>query len=189
MVVEKHQEELLVNQLSDGEKCTLAMVGDLARRMAVANPHMKDPLSSEAVVLIDEVDLHLHPAWQRRFVSALEETFPNSQFILSTHSPAILSHVDTSGIWLLEKTSHGIDASRPNDSYGQAVDRIMEDIMNVPARPDEVRKELSRLFRAIERGKLTRAKGILHEMKAKIGTDPDLVKADVLIQRKEVFGE
>ena len=189
MVVEKHQEELLVNQLSDGEKCTLAMVGDLARRMAVANPHMKDPLSSEAVVLIDEVDLHLHPAWQRRFVSALEETFPNSQFILSTHSPAILSHVDTSGIWLLERASHGIDAKRPTDSYGQAVDRIMEDIMNVPARPEEVGKELSRLFRAIERGELTKAKGILHELKAEIGTDPDLVKADVFIQRKEVLGE
>ena len=189
MIVEKHQQELLVNQLSDGEKCTLAMVGDLARRMAVANPHMKDPLGGEAIVLIDEADLHLHPAWQRHIVGALEDTFPNCQFILSTHSPAILSHVDSSGIWLLERKSHGIDARRPDDSYGQAVDRILEDIINVPARPDEVKEELIKLFGAIERGKLTTAKCILHELKATIGTDPDLVKADVLIQRKEALGE
>ena len=189
MVVDKHQQEVLVNQLSDGEKCTLAMVGDLARRMAVANPHIKDPLVGETIVLIDEADLHLHPAWQRRLVGALVTTFPNCQFVLSTHSPAILSHVDSSGIWLLERTRNGIDALRPNDSYGQAVDRILEDIMNVPARPDEVKEELFNLFGAIEQGKLTRAKCILHELKATIGTDPDLVKADVLIQRKEILGE
>ena len=189
MVVEKDRQELLVSQLSDGEKCTLAMVGDLARRMAVANPHVKDPLAGEAIVLIDEADLHLHPAWQRRLVGALEETFPNCQFVLSTHSPAILSHVDSSGIWLLERTRHGIDARRPDDSYGQAVNRIMEDIMNVPARPEEVKEELFELFGAIEQGKLTKAKHILHELKTTIGTDPDLVKADVLIQRKEILGE
>ena len=124
MVVEKHREELLVNQLSDGEKCTLAMVGDLARRLAVANPHMTNPLAGEAIVLIDEADLHLHPAWQRHLVGALEETFPNCQFFLSTHSPALLSHVKSTGIWLLARSDCGIDAQRPSDSYGQAVDRV-----------------------------------------------------------------
>ena len=71
-------------------KCTLAMVGDPARRMAIANPNMTDPLPGDAIALTDEADLHLHPSWPRRLASALGETFPNCQFLLSTHSPAIL---------------------------------------------------------------------------------------------------
>lgn len=189
MVVEKNGEELIVNQLSDGEKCTLAMVGDLARRMAVANPHMEDPLHAAAVVLIDEIDLHLHPAWQRTLASTLETTFPHCQFLLSTHSPAMLSHLDPNSIWILERTSCGIEAKRPSQAYGQTVDRVLEDIMNVPARPVEIQSKLAKLFLAIEQGNLQEAMDILRELKGKIGADPDLVKADVLIRRKELAGE
>ena len=186
MVVEKNGEELIVNQLSDGEKCTLAMVGDLARRMAVANPHMKDPLVAEAVVLVDEIDLHLHPSWQRTLASTLKKTFPHCQFVLSTHSPAILSHLDPNSIWMLERTSCGIEARRPDQAYGQTVDRVLEDIMNVPARPVEIGDELAKLFLVIEQGKLKKARRILRELKGEIGIDPDLVKADVLIRRREL---
>ena len=189
MVIEKEGEELLVDQLSDGEKCALAMVGDLARRMAIANPHLEEPLVAEAVVLIDEIDLHLHPAWQRTLPSTLEKTFPNSQFLLSTHSPAILGHLDPNSIWMLERTSCGIEAKRPSQAYGQTVDRVLEDIMNVPARPTEIGERLVKLFLAIEQGKLKKAERILHELKDEIGIDPDLVKADVLIRRKELAGE
>lgn len=189
MVVEKNGEELIVNQLSDGEKCALAMVGDLARRMAIANPHMKKPLVAEAVVLIDEIDLHLHPEWQRTLPSTLKKTFPNCQFLLSTHSPAILGHLDPNSIWMLERTSCGIEARRPSQAYGQTVDRVLEDIMNVPARPVEIGNKLAELFRAIERRKLQKAGRILRELRSEIGVDPDLVKADVLIRRKELVGE
>ena len=189
MVVEKNKEELTVNQLSDGEKCTLAMVGDLARRMATANPHMPDPLAAEAVVLIDEVDLHLHPAWQRMIASNLPKTFPNCQFLLSTHSPAILSHLAPNCIWMLEQTGRGIEARRPSQAYGQAVDRVLEDIMDVSARPVEIGRKLDKLFLAIERENLQKAKDILRKLKDKIGSDPDLVKADLLIRRKELAGE
>lgn len=189
MVVEKNGEELIVNQLSDGEKCTLAMVGDLARRMAVANPHMEDPLHAAAVVLIDEIDLHLHPAWQRTLASTLETTFPNCQFLLSTHSPAILSHLDPNSIWILERTRCGIEAKRPSQAYGQSVDRVLEDIMNVPARPVEIQSELAKLFLVIEQGNLQEAMDILRELRGKIGADPDLVKAEILIRRKGLAGE
>ena len=188
MVVEKNREELIVNQLSDGEKCALAMVGDLARRMAIANPHLRNPLGAEAVVLIDEVDLHLHPAWQRTIASTLERTFPKCQFLLSTHSPAILSHLDRDSIWMLERTGRGVEAKRPSHAYGQTVDRVLEDVMDVSARPREVGDELSRLFLAIEQGKLPEAGSILRKLKGEIGDDPDLVKADVLIRRKEIAG-
>lgn len=82
---------LRIEQLSDGYKIIVAMVADIASRMAEANPHMADPLQSEGIILIDEIDLHLHPMWQRKVVSQLRRTFPNIQFILTTHSPVILS--------------------------------------------------------------------------------------------------
>ena len=189
MVVEKHGEELIVNQLSDGEKCTLAMAGDLARRMAIANPAMADPLQGEAVVLIDEIDLHLHPEWQRRIIAALTKTFPKCQFLLSTHSPPILGHLDSKSIWILQRTKSGVSAKRPDDAYGQTTDRILEDIMGVPPRPKEVQNTLNKLFRAIERGEMMEAKQLLSHMQLKVGPDPDLVKASVLIRRKEVLGQ
>ena len=186
--VDKDEEELIVNQLSDGEKCTLALVGDLARRMAIANPNTSDPLHGEAIALIDEADLHLHPSWQRRLGSALAGTFPNCQFLLSTHSPAILSHLKPESIWILERTRKGVEATRPDSSYGQKVDRILEDIMDVSARPDEIRDKVSLLFLAIEESRLKKARQFLNELKGEIGTDPDLVKADLLIRRKETLG-
>lgn len=189
IVVEKNGEELIVDQLSDGEKCALAMAGDLARRMAIANPRMEDPLQAEAVVLIDEVDLHLHPAWQRRLILALTRTFPKCQFLLSTHSPPILAHLDRESIWILQRTKSGIRATRPSDAYGQTTDRILEDIMDVPARPKEVEKQLTRLFGAIEQERMTEAKRLLSDIQSRIGADPDLVKADVLIRRKETLGK
>ena len=188
MVIEKDREELIVNQLSDGEKCTLALVGDLARRLAIANPHRSNPLDGEAVVLIDEIDLHLHPGWQRHVICSLKDTFPNCQFLLSTHSPQILSHLDRNSIWLLERNKAGVIARRPQDSYGQEAGRILEDLMDVSARPIEVEREFVELFLAIETGEIEKAKHLLGQMQAKIGNDPDLVKANVLIKRKEVLG-
>ena len=187
MVVGKNRKELVVNQLSDGEKCTLAMAGDLARRMAIANPGLEDRLKGEGVVLIDEIELHLHPAWQRHLVTVLKETFPNCQFLLSTHSPPVLSHLDRESIWILQRTRSGLSAKRPDDAYGQTAGRILEDIMGVPARPQEIQDQLTSLFRAIEQERMTDAKRLLSKMRGKIGTDPDLVKANVLIHRKEVL--
>lgn len=83
--------QLRIEQLSDGYKIVTAMVADIASRMAEANPDMDDPLQSNGIVLIDEVDLHLHPKWQRTIIGSLTKTFPNIQFIVSTHSPIILS--------------------------------------------------------------------------------------------------
>ena len=94
MKVEKNGIGLNVSQLSDGEKCTMTMFGDLARRLSIANPLLDNPLLGEGVVLIDEIELHMHPSWQRSVLKQLRETFPNIQFIVTTHSPIVLSEVD-----------------------------------------------------------------------------------------------
>ena len=83
-------ETLDLMQLSDGYKTLLGLVIDLSMRMGLANSHLDDPLKAEAVVMIDEVDLHLHPSWQRRVLGDLLRTFSNTQFILTTHSPFVV---------------------------------------------------------------------------------------------------
>ena len=93
-VVKKGSETLDIMQLSDGYKTLLSLVIDLAIRMALANPEAKNPLESEAVVLIDEIDLHLHPEWQRKVVGDLLRTFPKTQFLLTTHSPFIIEAIN-----------------------------------------------------------------------------------------------
>lgn len=82
---------LRIEQMSDGYKIVIAMVADIASRMAEANPDMDDPLLSEGIIMIDEIDLHLHPLWQRNIIRQLANTFPNVQFIVTTHSPIVVA--------------------------------------------------------------------------------------------------
>ncbi|MEH2071941.1 MAG: AAA family ATPase [Nostoc sp.] len=188
MTVRKQGEELIINQLSDGEKCLLAMVGDLARRLAIANPGLTEPLEGEGVVLIDEIELHLHPKWQREIIPALTRTFPNCQFIVTTHSPQVISQVKPEGIYILEKTDEGVIAKKPESSFGRDSNRILEDLMGVPERPREIKESLLELFRLIDAGNLEGARQLRQQLANEIGADePEFVKADVLIRRKEIL--
>ncbi len=189
MTVNKNQDELRIDQLSDGEKCLIAMLGDLARRLAIANPNVDNALEGKAVVLIDEIDLHLHPAWQRMIIPSLRAAFPNSQFIVSTHSPQIISHVSAEDIFLLHQTKEGIDRSKPNEAYGKNTDRILEDLMGVDSRPREIKQRLHEVFLMIDQGELIKARKEISEIRMEIGEDPELVKAEVLIRRKEIIGK
>jgi predicted ATP-binding protein involved in virulence len=81
------------NQLSDGEKSYLALVLDIARKMAMTHPSLENPLEGDGIVLIDEIDLHLHPAWQREVIGKLQAIFPHCQFVITTHSPQVVSCV------------------------------------------------------------------------------------------------
>ena len=189
MTVNKGNLELRIDQLSDGEKCLMAMVGDLARRLAIANPNVENALNGRGIVLIDEIDLHLHPAWQRMVISKFPKAFPNCQFVVSTHSPQIISHVAAENLFLLSQTSDGIKCSKANESYGKNTDRILEDLMGVDARPPEIKRELRELYKTIEQDELDRAKSTVARMKEIIGDDPELTKAGVLIRRKELIGK
>ena len=113
---EGRAEKLSLNQLSGGYRIVLALAADLARRMAQGNPHMDDPLQSEAIVLIDEIELHLHPAWQQRILSDLMRTFPNAQFIVSTHSPQVLTTVEPKRIVELYRDGDNIAAESTGSS-------------------------------------------------------------------------
>jgi predicted ATP-binding protein involved in virulence len=160
--------------------------------LAIANPSLDDPLQGEGIVLIDEIELHLHPKWQRKIIPDLTRTFPNCQFIVTTHSPQVLSHVYSENIYILQSTPDGIIASHPESSYGRDSNQILENVMGVSAYPEKIAKDLSELFRLIDRNDLQGAK----ELRKNIGAtqedrfdDPQLIKAGVIIKGKEILGK
>lgn len=183
MEVDKNGERLIINQLSDGEKCLIAMVGDLARRMAIANPLLDNPQKGEGIVLIDEIDLHLHPKWQRIVIPRLTKVFSRVQFIISTHSPHVITHVEPKNLFLLSMTKEGLEALRPSESYGMTVERILEDLMGLDTtRPKEVQEDLRQIYMLIDSDELKEAEMSIAQLEDRIGDDPELDKAKVLIK-------
>ena len=129
-------ETLEIAQLSGGYRMMLALVADLARRMAQGNPHLDNPLETEAIVLIDEVDLHLHPSWQQRVLPDLMQTFPNTQFIVSTHSPQVLTTVKPLNIVSLHRMGGNIvPGPVPASTYGAESGYVLSTLMGVKERP------------------------------------------------------
>jgi predicted ATP-binding protein involved in virulence len=151
MEVRKGKQHFDVRQLSDGEKCLLALAGDLARRLAIANPSMEDPLKGQAIILIDEVELHLHPEWQHRVIPKLKSTYLNCQFVLTSHSPQVLSNVNCKGIWCLVQGKKGMKAVRPDGTFGQDSNFLLKTLMGTSYRPSIIEKNINRLFDLIRK--------------------------------------
>ena len=190
MEVEKAGGRLMINQLSDGEKCLMALIGDLARRMAILNPLRANPLEGEGIILIDEIDLHLHPKWQRMVIPNLASVFPNCQFLISTHSPHIITHVKPENLFLLSMTADGLASIPPTESYGKTVERVLEDLMGLKTtRPDDVENDLRKLYEKIDSDDFEKARELIGKLEKQIGEDSDLVKVKVLIKRKELIGK
>ena len=184
MVVNKRGQFFDITQLSDGEKCLLAMVGDLARRLALANPLLQNPLKGEGVVIIDEIDLHLHPSWQRMVIPKLCEIFENCQFIVSTHSPQVLGEVDPNDVWLLhqDRDSLSVHCSRPAQMYGLSSSDILEDWMDSKSMNADVEKGIAKIFSLIDDEKFGLAKREIFRLKKEIhGSIPELVRAESLL--------
>jgi predicted ATP-binding protein involved in virulence len=161
---------LEISQLSHGFRTLLALVMDLARRMAQANPHLDNPLNEEAIVLIDEIDLHLHPKRQQSILPDLMRTFPKTQFIVTTHSPQVLSTVHKDNIRVLKCCEElGICAYRPIiEPYGAESTEALQSIMHVDPRPlnlPEV-EEYNRYLYLVNHGQYDSAEAI--ELRAKL---------------------
>jgi predicted ATP-binding protein involved in virulence len=182
MLITKDGQDFQVDQLSDGEKCVLALVGDLARRLAIANPANNNPLHGLGIVLIDEIELHLHPAWQRSIVGGLKRVFPNCQFIVSTHSAQVLGEVDPQGIFLLDQGR----IKRPNRSFGRDSNLILQELMGASQRSKWAVEALGELYELIDEGKMKAARPRFDELEKRLGTDePDLTAARALFTGEE----
>ena len=184
-------ETLSLDQLSGGYRIVLAVAGDLARRMAHGNPHLTDPLASEAIVLIDEIELHLHPSWQQRILSDLTRTFPNAQFIVSTHSPQVLTTLHPEQIVKLSRENGRIVAGRaPEPTYGAEAGDVLNVVMGVDERPpNKFVQTLKRYMRLIgdDEGESREAKKLRRELERWSPHDPALATADLEIRRRKLF--
>ena len=185
-------ENLALNQLSGGWRIMLALAADLARRMAQGNPHLEDPLASEAIVLIDEIELHLHPSWQQRVLPDLARTFPNTQFVVSTHSPQVLTSVRPDCIVELRRENGNIvaePASAP--TYGAEAGDVLAAVMGVSERPsgNEFVKCLGKYMRLVGRnqGESEEAISLRRELESLSPRDPALDRADVEISRRKLM--
>lgn len=136
--------QMKVSQLSDGIRNMLALVGDIGYRCYKLNAHhgADAPRRTAGVVLIDEVDMHLHPGWQQTVLTDLMEAFPNLQFVVTTHSPQVLTSVDASCIRVLRQT-FSADGERNNviepvrlQTKGVASSDLLAQIMGVDPIPN-----------------------------------------------------
>ncbi len=183
MIVEKDGEELDVNQLSQGEKSLLALVGDIARRLALLNPSLENPLEGEGVVMIDEVDLHLHPKWQHDLIDKLVATFPNVQFILTTHSPHVIS--DRNDI-LLYSLDDGELTEMPN-VYGEDANTVLTKIFDVDIRDSKVEEQFTVIRRAISKQDYVTADTRITELAEKLPSDHlELLKCRLLLAQSKL---
>jgi predicted ATP-binding protein involved in virulence len=189
LTIHKNSQEIELDWLSDGEKGLMALAGDLAWHLAITYPHSVNPLHEAGLVLIDEIELHLHPEWQRIIIQRLTQTFPGCQFIVTTHSPQVLSNVQPECIHILAIEDDNVVVKRPERSYGRDSNRILEDIMGVSKRPPEIEARILELFRIIHDGELDRAKELIQDLATEIGIDePELIRAASTIHRREVIG-
>lgn len=192
VVEDDETQEFALDQLSGGYRVMLALAADLARRMAQGNPHLDEPLQSEAVVLIDEVDLHLHPSWQQRVLPDLMRTFPNAQFLISTHSPQVLTTVEADRIVHLERVDGEIGAyGAAASTYGARASDALEKVMGVDERPagNGFVTDLRRYLRWVAQGKgeSLSARALRKKLVEIAPEDPDLASAALEIRRQRVM--
>ena len=118
-----------MSEMSDGYRSVLNMVADIAHRMAVLNPQLGDSvLETPGIIIIDEIELHLHPGWQKRILNDLTTVFPNIQFIVSTHSPEVITSYKDANLILLK---HEGSATQIDSAYGKDVNTVLRSILLV----------------------------------------------------------
>ena len=130
-VINKGKEKFDFNQLSDGEKSYMALIFDIVRKMAMTHPSLENPLNGDGIVLIDEVDLHLHPSWQREVIDKLKQLLPNCQFFVSTHSPHVVSSVNLKSGDKLILITNGEAIEFLGNSYGRESNIVLADIFKM----------------------------------------------------------
>lgn len=183
MAIDKDGKTLNVSQLSQGEKSMMALVGDIARRLAMMNPALENPLQGNGIVLIDEVDLHLHPKWQRSLIAQLTTTFPNCQFLLTTHSPLVISDSKDVLVYVMDDGE-----LREQDSlYGLDANQVLLSVMDTGIRNEAVQNCLDEMQHFLMRGELDEARTLYGVLADQLPADHiELARASLLIRKLEI---
>jgi ABC-type cobalamin/Fe3+-siderophores transport system ATPase subunit len=179
LAITKDGIQLDVRQLSDGERGVLGIALDLARRLSQVNPEAADPLAEgEAIVLIDEIDLHLHPKWQRQIVHHLTEAFPRCQFIVTSHSPQVIGEMPPDRIQII---ANG-EVYSPTHSFGVDSSRVLEEVMDTLPRAPEVHALLADLTKHIAGKDLNGALALVDDLARTLGeNDAEVIRVRTLL--------
>lgn len=168
--------------LSQGEKSVVSLMSDIALRMAVANPSMKKPLASRAIIMIDELDIHLHPDWQSRIAQKLPKIFPQTQFIVSSHSPSLFSVVKS--LYKLDERRDGLSRLEHSSQFGRAPADILGTFLNAEREPS-FRDEIAAMYEAIDGGDAQKALKLIARLQKYIPDDPEIVRGEYLARALE----
>lgn len=161
-----------INELSAGYQSLIWMVLDIAYRMAVLNPFRLDDIAkTSGVVLIDELDMHLHPRWQWRIIDSLRKVFPNIQFIAATHSPILFS--SAKDVWIIDVDGDEIEYSESH--YGLDVNSSVERYQGEFVLPDEISKLYRRFCDAMDKEDYKSAKTVLDSIEEKTAPEAEMV--------------
>lgn len=182
----KVQGNVPISLLSDGVRNMIGMVADISRRAIQLNPQLGDHVIREAhgIVLIDEVDMHLHPQWQRSILGGLQKAFPNIQFIVTTHSPLVISDIKNMHVNLLDNSEK---ATQVPELYGQDANSVLLEIMDTDIRNAEINEKLGDLLDAIHNSEIDRAKELLFVLEGDLPvSNLELSKAKLLLRKKEL---
>lgn len=166
--------------LSDGQRGMAALVADIARRICLLNPQLGNEAFevTPGVVIIDELDMHLHPTWQRKISSLLLNTFPRIQFFAASHSPQIIGELEPQHIWLMNGNKI---LGHPERSLGLDSGEVLEELMGSQARNPEIDKQVQDIRQAIDDDKLDEAQHSLTNLKQSVGDIPDVLEAQSAI--------
>jgi len=185
---------LELEQLSDGYRNLLALILDFARRLAQAHPGWDNPLEAPGILLIDEIELHLHPGWQQTVIPNLQEAFPNTQLIVATHSPQVLTTVRKEQVHFLT-AQHTIEPL-PVDvgTYGGESAFVLETVFGVHTRPQNIQTvdDLNTYLYLVEQRQHTtpQAQALRSKLEAALGAaDPGLVRADMRVRQLEILSK
>ncbi len=171
-----------IRQFSSGEKSIIALTADLARRLAIANPHHESPLHGNGIVLIDELDLHLHPRWQRAVLPQLMSVFPNIQWVVTTHSPLVLQNLEQDKAKVIVIENGEVQKGRINH-FGRDIDDMLIEVYRMGAKRPMIQKDLDQIFGLIDEEKYEAAKEKIKILahKGLTENEEELVRARTLI--------
>jgi predicted ATP-binding protein involved in virulence len=181
VIIDFEDKSIPFEHLSDGQRTLLGLFCDIARRVAILNPHLEGEANekTKGVVLIDELDLHLHPRWQMNIIQNLENTFPNIQFICTTHSPILLRSIEKEKIIVLE---NGKQLDLEFFTKGRDVNSILYDLMGVPKRTEEYEEKVDNLFGYLEDENIEKSDELLKDLKKDFGEKDSVVQeAQILL--------
>ena len=172
-----------VSSLSTGERSFIILLADLARRLQLTKPDA--PLREiPAIVLIDEIELNLHPSWQSKIISTLARVFESCQFIVTTHSPQVISSVESKHVLKFERNADGIEVSHPIRTKGQTSNYLLEGVFGAHERFPEVDRLFDAFNDAVSRKNRVEAVKFLNEIMEKMEGDPP----ELLLLRKRLKG-